>query len=83
MSTNVKVWAFGHTHFSCQFVHVARDAGLGVERRKLVVSNQKGYASAEGSGNWTIDSMVVGRKGGQWNVIVCDKPSGTVEEKVI
>ncbi|KAF2250014.1 hypothetical protein BU26DRAFT_400453, partial [Trematosphaeria pertusa] len=36
-SLNVKLWAFGHTHFSCQYV----DEEDG--RKKLVVSNQKGY----------------------------------------
>ena len=35
----VKVWAFGHTHFNCDFV----DEGTG----KRVVTNQKGYCFAQ------------------------------------
>ncbi|KAH7348138.1 hypothetical protein BKA66DRAFT_516749 [Pyrenochaeta sp. MPI-SDFR-AT-0127] len=36
LSPTVKLWAFGHTHYSCDF----RDEKTG----KLVVANQKGYA---------------------------------------
>ncbi|KAH8707626.1 hypothetical protein GQ44DRAFT_691291 [Phaeosphaeriaceae sp. PMI808] len=36
LSPTVKLWAFGHTHYSCNF----RDE----KTRKLVVANQKGYA---------------------------------------
>ncbi|KAG6368045.1 hypothetical protein INS49_002245 [Diaporthe citri] len=35
MSTSVKVWAFGHTHYNCDFF----DGTTG----KLVVANQRGY----------------------------------------
>lgn len=35
----IKLWAFGHTHFNCDF----RDAGNGIR----VVSNQKGYYFAQ------------------------------------
>ncbi|TVY89183.1 Uncharacterized protein LAWI1_G005617 [Lachnellula willkommii] len=38
-NANVKLWAFGHTHFNCDFVD------LGTKRR--VVSNQKGYRRTE------------------------------------
>jgi hypothetical protein len=63
-SRSVKVWAFGHTHFSCQFV----DGEEG--RSKLVVANQKGYAYAEGKGNWEVKPVVVGKMDGEWRVLV-------------
>lgn len=65
-SPAVKVWAYGHTHFSCQFVESGDVEG----RRKLVVSNQKGYASELGKGNWGLKPMVVGRVEGMWKVVV-------------
>lgn len=34
-SPQVKMWAFGHTHYNCSY----RDEGIG----KLVITNQKGY----------------------------------------
>jgi len=34
-SVNVRVWAFGHTHFNCDFL----EQGSG----KRVVTNQRGY----------------------------------------
>lgn len=37
----VKVWAFGHTHFNCDFQH---------EDGKRVMSNQRGYYSAQAAG---------------------------------
>jgi Calcineurin-like phosphoesterase len=39
---SVKVWAFGHTHFNCDY----RDEGT----RKRVVTNQKGYYFAQAAG---------------------------------
>lgn len=75
-SARVKVWAFGHTHFSCQFVDKG-DRGEGQsdreERRKLVVANQKGYAYPEGQGNWEIEPVVVGRVEGRWRVVVGER----------
>ena len=38
----VKVWAFGHTHFSCDFVCTATDT--------RIVANQRGYYFAQGEG---------------------------------
>ena len=85
MSSRVKVWCFGHTHFSCQFVDVedgkegreGRDGRDGREaRRKLVVANQKGYAYPEGMGNWQVKPVVVGREKGTWEVIVGEKKAG-------
>lgn len=38
-SQNVKVWAFGHTHFNCDFI----DEKTG----KRLISNQRGYYSAQ------------------------------------
>ncbi|KAF9697581.1 hypothetical protein EKO04_004073 [Ascochyta lentis] len=71
-SPNVKLWGFGHTHFSCQLI----DEGVG--RRKLVVANQKGYAKPEGNGNWEVTSVVIGRVEGVWKVIVGER---TVSDK--
>lgn len=67
----VKVWAFGHTHFSCQFVE-ADDAST---RRKLVVSNQKGYAYDGGKGTWEVKPVVVGKEQGVWRVVMGEKES--------
>ena len=78
-SPRVKVWCFGHTHFSCQFVdeedaRVRRGSSDGQEaRRKLVVANQKGYAYPEGMGNWQVKPVVVGREEGRWEVVVGQK----------
>lgn len=66
-SRRVKVWGFGHTHFSCQYVD---EDG---EKRKLVVANQKGYAYPEGKGNWVIKPVVVERVEGEWKVVVGEK----------
>ena len=84
-SPSVKVWAFGHTHFSCQYV----DAGVQVNKkgeenswRKLVVANQKGYAYGGGQGNWTIERVVVGREEGLWEVVVGQKVEGEEEVSV-
>lgn len=80
---NVKVWAFGHTHFSCQFVDLVRESMLGTESRKLVVSNQKGYALAGNKGNWIIDPVVIGMDGGVCKVTLGEKSSeGTGEQRV-
>jgi len=71
MSERVKVWAYGHTHFSCQFVEDGEGEGArrGEARRKLVVSNQKGYAYSGGKGNWDVDPVVVGREEELWKVV--------------
>jgi hypothetical protein len=42
-SPRVKMWAFGHTHFDCQFYDGVEAEGDGEGRMKLVVANQKGY----------------------------------------
>jgi hypothetical protein len=52
----VKLWAYGHTHFSCQF----REEGTG----KLVVSNQMGYNKKKGVG------IVVVEAGREWTVVL-------------
>ncbi|MCJ1366316.1 hypothetical protein MMC16_005444 [Acarospora aff. strigata] len=41
-SQNVKVWAFGHTHFNCDFL----DPGTG----KRIVTNQRGYYFRQSAG---------------------------------
>ena len=38
-SASVRLWAFGHTHFNCDFEHLAT--------KKRIVSNQKGYRRTE------------------------------------
>ncbi len=45
-SDKVKLWAFGHTHYNCDFV-VQREGGAGPLR---VVTNQKGYHFAQAEG---------------------------------
>lgn len=45
-SAKVKVWAFGHTHYNCDF-EVQRDGGAGPLR---VVTNQRGYYFAQAEG---------------------------------
>lgn len=81
-SSNVKVWAFGHTHFSCQFVHADEEG-----QRKLVVSNQKGYAYEGGKGNWGVQPVVVGREVGEWKVVMgakesAEEPDGGALERI-
>lgn len=39
---NVKLWAFGHTHFNCDFIET--------ETGKRVVTNQRGYYFAQAAG---------------------------------
>ncbi|KAI8930964.1 hypothetical protein NX059_011976 [Plenodomus lindquistii] len=69
-SERVKMWAFGHTHFSCQYVD---DGECGREVRKLVIANQKGYASVLANRGWEVEPVVVAA--GEWRVVV-----GAMEE---
>ncbi|KAF7911063.1 uncharacterized protein EAF01_002571 [Botrytis porri] len=39
MSSGVRLWAFGHTHYNCDF----REEGTG----KRIVANQKGYIRSQ------------------------------------
>lgn len=49
-SKDVKVWAFGHTHYNCDFVD---------EFGKRVVTNQKGYAfDGEGVEGYDVDKVI-------------------------
>ncbi|KAH5278750.1 hypothetical protein HBI71_025420 [Parastagonospora nodorum] len=59
-SERVRVWGFGHTHYSCQFYE--EDGG------KLVVANQKGYGKRDGV-------VVVVEEGGDggWRVVIGEK----------
>lgn len=41
-NSNVRIWAFGHTHFNCDF--------LDTETRKRVVTNQRGYYFSQSAG---------------------------------
>lgn len=57
---NVKLWAFGHTHFSCEFM----------DGEKLIVGSMKGYAYPGGKGNWVIPELVVeAREVGDWKIV--------------
>lgn len=81
MDTRVKLWAFGHTHYDCQFVDEDAESG----RRKLVVANQKGYAYPGGPGPGRVEGVVVeagdGMEGGkEWRVVLGAKERG--EERV-
>jgi predicted phosphodiesterase len=63
-SPQVKMWAFGHTHYSCFYS----------ENGKLIVSNQKGYDSIECTTK--IDVMVIEAKPSCWERIeVLDESS--------
>jgi predicted phosphodiesterase len=62
-SPAVKVWAFGHTHYSCAFRDDAMD--------RVVVSNQKTYSSiASGGGKGKrVKTVVVEQRGNRWQVV--------------
>ncbi|KAK1996225.1 calcineurin-like phosphoesterase [Colletotrichum falcatum] len=45
-SSNVKIWAFGHTHYNCDFI-VEREGRSGPLR---LVTNQRGYYFAQATG---------------------------------
>ena len=66
-SRNVRMWAFGHTHWSCQYV-VERE-GRG---NMLVVSEQKGYAYPEGKGTWAVRPVIVKAGDGEegWKAVI-------------
>ncbi|KAF1846890.1 uncharacterized protein K460DRAFT_329666 [Cucurbitaria berberidis CBS 394.84] len=63
VSPAVKLWAFGHTHYSCNF----RDEETG----KLVVSNQQGYMGmGQAKRNpQSLSVKIVGEKEHQWQII--------------
>jgi hypothetical protein len=73
LSPAVKLWAFGHTHYSCSF----RDEETG----KLVIANQKGY-DRSGAGNKKVGMKVsvveAGKEG--WEVVESRKRGG--EEQI-
>ncbi|KAH6860670.1 hypothetical protein BKA58DRAFT_448343 [Alternaria rosae] len=63
ISPVVKVWAFGHTHYSCAFRDEVTDT--------LVVSNQKGYGGIAGSGGKgkAVRTVAVEQRGARWEVV--------------
>ena len=68
-SENVRLWAFGHTHFNCDF----RDSLTG----KRVLTNQRGYYFAQAAG-FDVDKVVtLDREGGRgtpdWEVSFVNK----------
>ncbi|KAK0646876.1 Ser/Thr protein phosphatase superfamily [Cercophora newfieldiana] len=48
-STAVKLWAFGHTHYNCDFLD---------EFGERVVTNQKGYVMVGNSNGWDPDKVI-------------------------
>ncbi|KAL2131009.1 hypothetical protein VTI74DRAFT_5668 [Chaetomium olivicolor] len=58
---SVVMWAFGHTHFSCDFVD---------GRGKRVVANQRGYAMALQSAFDSEKTFVVGKEAGSSMLLV-------------
>ncbi|CAE7217524.1 hypothetical protein P3342_013183 [Pyrenophora teres f. teres] len=61
MSPVVKLWAFGHTHYSCDF----QDEETG----KLVVANQRGYAGLGAAGKKRRMKAKVVEAGDVWAVV--------------
>ena len=60
----VKMWAFGHTHYSCCF--------LDDETEKLLVSNQKGYVGVGGGGKSSSENIgesIVEVSDGKWQIV--------------
>ncbi|KAF2104976.1 hypothetical protein NA57DRAFT_71172 [Rhizodiscina lignyota] len=60
MSKEVRMWAFGHTHYSCACWE--EDSG------KLVVANQKGY-SGLGAGSGGLETRIVEAVGERWSIL--------------
>jgi hypothetical protein len=66
-SPHVKLWAFGHTHYSCSY----REGETG----KLVVANQKGYngigafGSGIGTGKSSFKTVVVEMRSPLWQLL--------------
>ncbi|KAF1921327.1 Metallo-dependent phosphatase-like protein [Ampelomyces quisqualis] len=61
-SPAVKLWAFGHTHYSCTF----QDETSG----KLIISNQKGYSGMAmgGQSAQKMNTKIVETSGAEWSV---------------
>jgi hypothetical protein len=64
-SGRVKMWAYGHTHFSCQF----REGG---EEGMLVVSNQMGYNKNKDVEVVVVEAGSAGRNE-RWRVVVGER----------
>lgn len=65
-SPAVKLWAFGHTHYSCVFYE--GDDGGG----KLVVANQGGYRGMDAAGEG-VRQVVIEAGVGAWKVVYMDQ----------
>jgi hypothetical protein len=73
LSPTVKLWAFGHTHYSCNF----RDEKNG----KLVVANQKGYAGlGAGRKKVGLKAKVIESGKERWEVV--EKRKSGEEEQI-
>ena len=70
------MWAFGHTHFDCQFYE--QDVMSG--KNMLVLANQKGYASPGGR-TGKIEAVVVESGVDEWKVIMGAKESKIQESR--
>lgn len=68
---NVKLWAFGHTHYCCRFYD---------ERGKLVVSNAKGY-SGPGDDGSRFEQVVVEAVEGKWTVVPMEEMEAAVPKR--
>jgi predicted phosphodiesterase len=68
-SEQLKVWAFGHTHFSCAYTEEGT--------AKLVVSSQKGYCGLDGQGNWEVPGCVIEEDvNGTWKIVDTSEEGG-------
>ncbi|RMZ72878.1 Ser Thr phosphatase superfamily [Pyrenophora seminiperda CCB06] len=72
-SPMVRLWAFGHTHFTCSF----RDEETG----KLVVANQKGYAGLGAAGKKARMKVKVVEAGKVWTVVAMQRKKSCEEEQ--
>jgi hypothetical protein len=66
-SKNLKVWAFGHTHYNCRYLE--QREGDGAAEGVLVVANQKGYCGMKGQGNWKVERCVLEKGAGEWTIL--------------
>jgi hypothetical protein len=72
-SPQVKLWAFGHTHYNCSY----RDEGTG----KLIVANQKGYTGLRApQKKKRVKTKVVEARKDRWSVVEQAKVTAAAEE---
>ncbi|KAI9778118.1 MAG: hypothetical protein M1816_004265 [Peltula sp. TS41687] len=71
-SLQVKLWAFGHTHFNCEFYDPLS---------KLIFTNQKGYHGAQAEG-WTLEKIIVA-EGDRWIVKTIEERKASKSKDVV